>query len=464
MGEGAPGLLARLRDGWGTVRVRTTAAATIVVGIALLVSAVAMVVLLRRSLTADVRATAALRAGAVVTQLEAGESDVAISIGDGEEEFVEVLDAAGRVVASSVTLSGSPAIVKLSPGETKRIEEVPAGAGSLEEGPFLAVGRSASTPEGSVTVVSGRTLETVTESLGAVTSLLAVGAPLLLLVLGAVTWHVVGRALAPVEAMRAEVDAISTRDLDRRVPTSSGTDEVARLGTTMNRMLARLEQGQDRQRRFVSDASHELRSPVTTVRQQAEVALAHPEGTTIEELAGVVLEEDVRLQHLVEDLLLLARIDEGTLRLRTGPVDLDDLLFAEAGRLRTTTDRRVDTGGVSAGRVSGDGGQLSRLVHNLIDNAARHSRRAVSLSLGEREGKVVLAVDDDGRGVPPSERQRILERFVRLDDARDRDSGGSGLGLAIVAEVAGAHGATVSVLDSPLGGARFEVRFPSPAG
>ncbi|MDQ3767068.1 MAG: HAMP domain-containing histidine kinase [Actinomycetota bacterium] len=464
MAEGAPHLLTKLRDGWGTVRVRTTAAATIVVGVALLVAAVAMVVLLRRSLTADVGAAAALQAEAAVTGLASGPADGAIPIGDGEEEFVQVLDATGRVVASSANLTGTSAIVELAPGETRRIANVTNADRPLEDGPWLAVARSASTSRGSLTVVSGRTLETVTESTQAVTALLGSGVPLLLLVVGAVTWHVVGRALAPVEAMRTQVNAISTSDLDRRVPTSSGTDEIARLGTTMNQMLARLEQGQERQRRFVSDASHELRSPVTTIRQQAEVALAHPDGITIAELAGVVLQEDIRLQNLVEDLLLLAKIDEGTLRLRREPVDLDDLVLAEAGRLRTTTDRRVDTGGVSAGRVSGDGGQLYRLVHNLIDNAARHCLGAVALSLGEREGKVVFAVDDDGGGVPPSDRHRILERFVRLDDARDRDSGGSGLGLAIVAEVAGAHGATVSVLDSPLGGARFEVRFPAAAG
>jgi signal transduction histidine kinase len=304
----------------------------------------------------------------------------------------------------------------------------------------------------------------VTESSRAVVGLLAPGVPLLLVVMGLVTWRVVGRALAPVEAIRTEVESISTKELHRRVPDPPGKDEIARLATTMNRMLGRLEKGQQRQRRFVSDASHELRSPVATIRQHAEVALTHPAGTSIEELAAVVLEEDVRLQGLVEDLLLLTKIDEGTLRLRIESVDLDDLLFEEAERLRGTTDLRVDIGGVSAGRVSGDRGQLDKLIRNLTDNAARHSRNMVALQLGERDGEVVLTVDDDGEGIPPSERGRIFERFVRLEEARDRDSGGSGLGLAIVAEIAGAHGATVAALNSPLGGARFEVRFPSPAG
>ena len=447
--------------GWGTVRVRTTAAATVVVGVALLLSAIAMVVLLRRSLTADVSTAATLRAEAAVTQLASGKTDGAIPVGDSEEEFVQALDSSGRVVASSANLDGVPAQVDLPAGETRQIDELTRPGRSLEGGSFLAVAKQASTPRGALTVVSGRSLEPVTESTRTVTTLLAAGVPLLLLIVAVVTWRVVGRALAPVEAMRAEVDAISSRELDRRVGTPSGRDEIARLGKTMNRMLARLEQGQERQRRFVSDASHELRSPVTTIRQQAEIALAHPNGTSLEELAEVVLEEDVRLQRLVEDLLLLARVDEGNLRLRSAPVDLDDLLFEEAKRLQAAPDLRVDTTAVSAGRVAGDAGQLRRLVHNLVDNAARHSRSVVALSLAERDGRAVLAIDDDGGGVPREERTRIFERFVRLDDARDRDSGGSGLGLAIVAEVAKAHAADVGVLDSPLGGARFEVSFPS---
>lgn len=291
--------------------------------------------------------------------------------------------------------------------------------------------------------------------------LLASGIPLLLLITGTVTWRVVGRALAPVERMRAEVEAISSKELHRRVPDPPGNDEIARLAETMNRMLTRLEQGQTRQRRFISDASHELRSPVATIRQHAEVALSHPNVTRIDELAEVVLAEDLRLQRMVEDLLLLTKIDEGTLHLWRESVDLDDLLFAEAARLRATTDVLVDTSEVSAGRVSGDRRQLDKLVRNLIDNAARHAHDKVALSLREHDGEVLLTVDDDGEGIPTFERERIFERFVRLEAARDRDSGGSGLGLAIVAEIAGAHGATIAVRDRPEGGTRLDVRFPA---
>jgi signal transduction histidine kinase len=289
---------------------------------------------------------------------------------------------------------------------------------------------------------------------------LAVGLPVLLLIVGAVTWWVVGRALAPVEAMRSEVERISTADLHRRVPVPAGRDEIARLAETMNRMMERLERGLARQRRFVSDASHELRSPVASIRQHVEVALAHPSDTAADELARVVLEEDLRLQRLVEDLLILARMDEGAPDGRGQVLDLDDLVFEQVDRLRTRDGLAVDTSRVSAGRVVGDRKRLERLVGNLFDNAARHARGTVAVGLAEVGDQVVLTVDDDGGGIPEGDRERVFGRFERLQDARDRDSGGAGLGLAIVGEVAVAHGGTAKAGESPLGGARFEVRLP----
>jgi signal transduction histidine kinase len=444
----------------GSVRVRTTALAVVVVGAALLIGSVLMVSLLRRSLTDDVRTAALVRAATVADFLRSSPPGEPIPIGDQEEEFAQALDADGRVVASSANLSGRPPVVRLAPGETRRLDR-----GPIENEPFLVVATSAIGSSGPVTVIVGMGLETVTESTVATTGLLAAGIPLLLLVVGVVTWLVVGRALAPVESIRSEVEAISNRELHRRVPHRAGKDEISRLARTMNRMLGRLEEGQSRQRRFVSDASHELRSPVASIREHAEIAIAHPDRIGIEELAEVVLEEDLRLQRLVEDLLLLTRADEGTLDSRTEPVDLDDLVLSEASRLNgSTSDLHVDPSNVSGGRVQGDRAQLERLVRNLFENAGRHARAAVALSLRQADDEVVLTVDDDGTGVAPVERDRIFERFVRLDEARDRDSGGSGLGLAIVREIALAHGATVVVSESPLGGARFQIRFPTDRG
>jgi len=222
-----------------------------------------------------------------------------------------------------------------------------------------------------------------------------------------------------------------------------------------------LEEAQRRQRRLVSGASHELRSPVAGVRQHAEVALQHPDRTDGHRFAETVLAQSIRLQRLIDDLLLLARADADGLAVRRRPVDLDDLVLDEVRRLRSTTDLEVDASGVSAGGVEGDAGALARVVRNVVDNAARHAAGRVRLSLAEAGGAVVLAVEDDGPGIPEAERARVFERFVRLDDARARDDGGSGLGLAIVAEVVAAHGGTVAVGDAGLGGARVEVRLPA---
>jgi signal transduction histidine kinase len=446
----------RVRERAGAIRVRTTAAAVLVVGVSLVVAATAMVAFLDRSLLADVRRSALARADAVATALAAETAADALAAGDPEEEFVQVVSADGSVVAASANVSGRPPLVRLAPGGTATIEDVP-----FEDGPFLAVATRSSTAAGPVTVVVGRSLEDAGEATRTVIASLAIGVPLLTLLVGVVTWRIVGRALEPVERIRSEVDAISPTELHRRVPDPPGDDEIARLAATMNRMLSRLQDAQARQRRFVSDASHELRSPVAAIRQHAEVALVHPEGTEMRELAGVVLEEDARLQAIVEDLLLLSRIDEGTVDVAEEPVDVDDILLEEAARLRASTDLEVETAGVSAGRVLGDRGKLGRLVRNISENGARHARARVSLSLGERDGWVVLAVEDDGAGIAPEDRERIFDRFVRLDDARDRDSGGSGLGLSIVREIATLHRGTVVVTDARLGGARLEVRLPA---
>jgi signal transduction histidine kinase len=445
-----------VRERAGAIRVRTTAAAVLVVGVSLVVAATAMVAFLDRSLLVDVRRSALARADAVATALAAETAADALAAGDPEEEFVQVVSADGSVVAASANVSGRPPLVRLAPGGTATIEDVP-----FEDGPFLAVATRSSTAAGPVTVVVGRSLEDAGEATRTVIASLAIGVPLLTLLVGVVTWRIVGRALEPVERIRSEVDAISPTELHRRVPDPPGDDEIARLAATMNRMLSRLQDAQARQRRFVSDASHELRSPVAAIRQHAEVALVHPEGTEMRELAGVVLEEDARLQAIVEDLLLLSRIDEGTVDVAEEPVDVDDILLEEAARLRASTDLEVETAGVSAGRVLGDRGKLGRLVRNISENGARHARARVSLSLGERDGWVVLAVEDDGAGIAPEDRERVFDRFVRLDDARDRDSGGSGLGLSIVREIATLHRGTVVVTDARLGGARLEVRLPA---
>ncbi|MGH8902289.1 MAG: sensor histidine kinase [Egibacteraceae bacterium] len=438
----------------GTVRVRTTVAAVVIVGVAMAVGAVVLVAVLRSTLIRGVRTAAILRAADVAAVLESGTGPGGMAVADAGDILIQVLDEDGEVVASSRNVEGQPPVASLRPGDSTKID-VP-----VDDDDFLAVAVAADTPDGPLTVVVARTLDTVNEPIQIVSGLLATGLPALLLVVALTTWKVVGRALAPVEAIRREVDEISAAELHRRVPDPPSSDEIAHLAATMNRMLGRLERAQTRQRRFISDASHELRSPVASIRQHAEVALAHPDRTTTAELAGTVLAEDLRVQRLIDDLLLLARADEDTLQPRRRAVDLDDLVFDEARRLRDTTDLRVDTTAVSAGRVHGDAAGLRRVLRNLGENAARHAHRHISWALAQRDDTVFLAVDDDGSGIPEDERERVFERFVRLDDARSRDAGGSGLGLAIVSELVAAHGGTVTITDSPLGGARIEISLP----
>jgi signal transduction histidine kinase len=431
------------------IRLRTTAAAVAVVGVALVVAAAAMVVFLDRYLRDQVRTAAVVRATAIARDPSA---DPIVAGGDQEEEFVQVLGPDGGVRAASPNVEALPALVEIRPGETRTVEEVP-----FEDGPFLVVAIG----DGEQTVVVGRALEDPRETVGALTGVLVLAIPLLLLVVAAVTWRVVGRALAPVEAIREQVESISSAELHRRVPDPPGDDEIARLASTMNRMLDRLEEAQSRQRRFVSDASHELRSPVASIRQHAEVALRHPDRTDLGSLARVAHEESLRLQRIVEDLLLLSQIDEGTVRLREEAVDLDDLVLEEAARLRAATDLRVESERVQRGRVLGDRDRLARMLRNLTENAARHARSVVALSLAREGELVVLAVEDDGPGIPETERVRVFDRFVRLEDARERDSGGSGLGLSIAREIALLHGGEVVAGRSSLGGARLEVRIPA---
>lgn len=229
----------------------------------------------------------------------------------------------------------------------------------------------------------------------------------------------------------------------------------------MNLMLDRLEHSADTQRRFIADASHELRSPVASIRQHAEVAIAHPQRMTTPELAETVLAEDLRVQHLVEDMLLLARTGQSDLSQNWQEVDLDDVLLEEAKRVRATSDLHVDLSGVSAGRVMGNAAQLHRIVRNLVDNAMRHASSRIVLALDVEDTTVVLGVGNDGPGIPEGDRVRIFERFVRLDDARARDDGGSGLGLAIVHDLVAAHGGSVSVMQPDIGGPSFTVVLPA---
>ena len=437
--------------GGRSVRIRTSVGAVLVVSVATCVFALLLLAVLGEHLTDEVASVARSRAAEIAMSLPVGPARSVLAVGDSEDDAAQVVRADGAVVAASPNLAGRPPMVwPVSPEPVQIV-------GPEDDEPLLVVAQPAG-PD--LTVLVARTVEARDDSVLFVAGLLAAGLPVLVLVVGLLCWKVVGHALRPVEAIRREVDAISSSALHRRLSEPPGGDEITRLAATMNRMLDRLDRAQQQQRRFVSDASHELRSPIASIRQQAEVALMHPARTSVPELARTVLAEDLRVQNLVENLLQLARVDEHRLHLSTATVDLDDLVFDEAHHLRQTTEMQIDVSAVSGGQTRGDAAALRRVLRNLGENAVRHARSRVAFTLRENDEGVDLVVDDDGPGIPPQERHRVLQRFVRLDEARNRGDGGAGLGLAIVADLVTAHGGCVKVEDSPDGGARVRLTFP----
>ncbi|WP_307500773.1 cell wall metabolism sensor histidine kinase WalK [Clavibacter sp. B3I6] len=428
---------------------RATTAVALIALVLGAVGGVAFALVLRASLEDGVRQGAERSLETIADAVAARGPDAVTGLGD--DDLVQVLDADGRVIAHGEDAGGSA---------------LTAGGGSgviVHDGERRVAVSDDVDDAGGVTVVVAAPLEDADDALAAVVRLLLVAVPVVVALVALLAWVVVGRALRPVERIRRDAEAVGSTPGDGRIDEPGTGDELDRLARTLNGMLARLDAARTAQRRFVSDASHELRSPLATVRQHAELARIHPDRTSLAELADVVLAEGARQQDLVDALLVLSRLDEGA-ALDRRHVDLDDVALEEIARLRARTGVRVDGSGIAAARVAGDARLLALAVRNLAENAARHAASTVAVSTAASADGVVLAIDDDGRGIPATERERVLDRFVRLDEGRDRDSGGSGLGLAIVRAVAEAHGGSVAIADAPGGGTRVVLRLPAAAG
>ncbi len=294
------------------------------------------------------------------------------------------------------------------------------------------------------------------KSLTAATRLLLIGIPLLTLFVAAMAWGVVGRVLRPVSEMASRVEQISNESLDQRLPEPDSTNELGHLARTMNAMLKRLEGARDSQRRFISDASHELRSPITATKATIEVARAHPESTDWERTAEVVSQENDRLAGLVDDLLLLANLEENPNGLRTSLIDLDEVCLNEANRphpisVRVQVDRPA--------RVEANLGRLTRACRNIVENGARHATSEVIVRVDAVDGFGVIEISDDGPGIDPNLTDRVFDRFARLDESRNRsEGGGAGLGLAIALQIVETIGGSITVSNS--NGAVFTIRLP----
>jgi signal transduction histidine kinase len=449
------------------VRARSTAAALLVVAAALAIGAAVLLLLLQRELITSVSDQASSRAFDVANQVhEEGESGLATELVENTRvsQLIQVVNAQNKVVATSSPRGAGTPLTAARPGSGQTINDEVGRMPLLDDdSPYLIVARGTEYQGAPYTVVVASSVETQRDVITTVAVYLLIGFPVLLALGGVATWWLVGRALRPVERIRSRVHGIGVGQLADRVPVPASGDEIARLAVTMNEMLDRLQAGQETQRRFVADASHELRSPIASLMAALDVIVADESGRAAPELHQVMQAETERMRRLVEDLLLLAKADDTGLRIQYTDVDLDDLLDIELRRLRTAGGPSVE-GVVPAVRVAGDPAKLSQVIRNLADNAVRAAHGKVRFTLAEEAGTATVTVEDDGDGIPERERIRVFERFVRLDASRDRGSGGSGLGLAIVQEVVRGHGGTVEITDSVLGGARFVVRLPMAAG
>ncbi|WP_206489755.1 ATP-binding protein [Rhodococcus sp. KRD162] len=453
-----------LRPRSWTVRVRSAVAATVVVAVCLIAAGGALLGVLYTSLEDSARSAAAARVALIAAQWGTGDRDEngprvenSLLATDGQVGIVQVVDASGKVLTSSPGDASTPLTTQqVSPSEVQDLGRISVPG----IGDFWVTAAGLSSPRGQATVVVGADREPVEKVVSTVALLLAAVGPFVVALVAFATYRLVGAALSPVESIRARVASISGARLTERVPVPDTRDEIARLALTMNHMLERLEDGQRAQQRFVSDASHELRSPLATITAALELAETRPELRDAALLNDSLLPEVRRMRQLIEDLLVLARSDEIDTAAAYGDVDLEDLLYEEAKRVQATSGVVTELSIVPV-RVSGDPSALARMVRNVVDNAVRHARTRIVLSCSMSGDDAVVSIDDDGPGVSMADRTRVFDRFVRLDSSRARDEGGAGLGLAIVADTVSAHGGSVRVTDSPAGGARFEIRLPT---
>lgn len=449
------------RAGWWArrgVRARSTIVAVVVVGAALIVGAIGLIAVLQVSLTNSIEQSVRQRAQDIAAQIGSDDVDaVSATAGatPGDLTIVQVVGGYDNVLLASPSIDGEAAI--LPEGVAKEgpvTRELPLPF--VDNDRYLVAAVASTTSQGPITAIAAQSVEPIHRVVRTVVLALAAAAPLLLAAVGLVTWAAVGRSLASVDRIRMRVEEIDGGDLTDRVPVPPAKDEIEQLAVMMNHMLDRLEQSMISQRQFVADASHELKSPLASMRASLDVA----RGTTVDADTERILDEEVdRMTRLVNDLLLLARADEGFVATRRTEVDVDDVVMSEAHRLREQSTLTVDLD-VEPARVSADPHQISRAVRNLVDNAIRYATTRVLLGVHVQGARVVVSVDDDGSGIPHDQLGPVFDRFVRLDEDRSRGQGGVGLGLAIVSEIAHAHHGDVWAAVSDLGGAQVGFWLP----
>ena len=431
-----------------SIRARLTLIFVLVIALVLVATGVVIVVFYRHSTTAE----ASSRVTRAIAQIQVSEArDIVpgvrpLELKTADNVVIQVTNLADNTVwAASSEIYNYPVI-------SHEVASVDAPNGYLvrqlawvKDSPLqgqlsLAQAQTITTARGLGLVVGFIDGQSIARSNHLLLVILSLAVPLLLLVVAFVVWFAVGQTLRPVEAIRRRVATIAANDLTERVPETGGDDEVARMARTLNAMLDRLQKSTRVQQEFVSNASHELRSPLTTLLATVDRASNHLEDTDWAEFTETIRREGRRIDSLVDDLFFLARSDERREEMRREEVDLDDILEEEARRVRQLTNLQISTSGVQPARVWGDPAMIHRLVRNVVDNAVRFANEEVSFATRYVGPMAEICVHDDGTGVDVANSERLFQRFVRTDAARSRTLGGTGLGLPIVAEIAQRHG------------------------
>jgi signal transduction histidine kinase len=437
-----------------SIRVRITALATIVVVVVLVATAAGLLAVQRRLLTDSLDEALSTHAADLTRAFESGDTTNPLAARGDDDAIAQITTIDGHVVAATANYAGLPALPPPPPDSDSTLR-------TARLDPDEPTFRILSTRVDDHIAHVASPTDDIDESIAALRLALAVAIPFVTLVLAALIWWLVGRTLRPVEAIRQQVAGITGTNLHTRVPEPATNDEIQRLAHTMNAMLDRIERASASQQRFVADASHELRSPLTRIRTELEVDLNHPDTADHAATERSVLDEVEQMQQLVDDLLVLARHDGlPATPTATSVIDLDDIVLEEIRRYSDPAID-VDSRAVSAAQVAGNPAQLARLVRNLVDNAVRHARTTVTVALSEHDAMAILTVTDDGSGIRPADQERVFERFTRLDFARATPDGGSGLGLAIARAIVADHHGTIAFDPHHHPGARLIVRIPT---
>jgi signal transduction histidine kinase len=443
------------------VRTWSVLVAVVVVLLALLAGGSGLVYILQLNLEGSAVSTASSRAAEVadLIQSEGVQRASATLVEESRSgQFVQIVGPDQRVLGASNRLVSGQLLTPERPRAGTTVMDKRDIDYLGEAGDWMVVSRGVNAGTEVYVVNVAIPVRVQRETVQTVAAFLLAATPLLLAAVAVAVWLLVGRALRSVERIRTEVATIDARRLTQRVEVPGTRDEIAALATTMNVMLDRLEVAHRAQRAFVSDASHELRSPLATLTTAAELASTGDEATRTR-LLGTISLELTRLRGLVENLMTLARADARDLLSVHEEVDLDDLVDQEVRRLRATSRHQV-LATLEPLRAVGDSQRLEQALRNLVDNADRHASSKVRLDLHRQDTDAVVWVDNDGPAIAPDDRERVFERFVRLDESRSSDAGGSGLGLPIARTTAAAHGGDVQVVDAPDGWCRFELRLP----